>query len=90
MYKRQVNGLEAGRDFASRFFGVDGSKVALVGESYENDLWGTPRKASPPLNGDQALQLQTLLEVLSLVDRDDASEAAVQSLRCLLYTSRCV
>ena len=76
-----VNGLEAGRDFASRFFGVDGSKVALVGESYENDLWGTPRKASPPLNGDQALQLQTLLEVLSLVDRDDASDAAVQSLR---------
>ena len=76
-----VNGLEAGRDFASRFFGVDGSKVALVGESYENDLWGTPRKSSPPLNGDQALQLQTLLEVLSLVDRDDASEAAVQSLR---------
>lgn len=76
-----VNGLEAGRDFASRFFGVDGSKVALVGESYENDLWGMPRKASPPLNGDQALQLQTLLEVLSQVDRDDASEAAVQSLR---------
>jgi ATP-dependent helicase YprA (DUF1998 family) len=76
-----VNGLEAGRDFASRFFGVDGSKVALVGESYENDLWGTPRKANPPLNGDQALQLQTLLEVLSQVDRDDASEAAVQSLR---------
>jgi hypothetical protein len=76
-----VNGLEAGRDFASRFFGVDGSKVALVGESYENDLWGTPRKASPPLNGDQALQLQTLLEVLSQVDRDDSGEAAVQSLR---------
>lgn len=76
-----VNGLEAGRDFASRFFGVDGSKVALVGESYENDLWGTPRKASSPLNGDQALQLQTLLEVLSQVDRDDASEASVQSLR---------
>lgn len=76
-----VNGLEAGRDFASRFFGVDGSKVALVGESYENDLWGTPRKASPPLNGDQALQLQTLLDVLSQVDREDVTEAAVQSLR---------
>ncbi|MDZ4302224.1 MAG: DEAD/DEAH box helicase, partial [Pseudomonas sp.] len=76
-----VNGLEAGRDFASRFFGVDGSKVALVGESYENDLWGTPRKASPPLNGDQALHLQRLLELLSQVDRDDAPEAAVQSLR---------
>jgi hypothetical protein len=42
---------------------------------------GHARKASSPLNGDQALQLQTLLEVLSQVDRDDASEAAVQSLR---------
>lgn len=76
-----VNGLEAGREFASRFFGLDGSRVALVGESYENDLWGMPRKASPPLNGDQSLQLQTLLELLSQVDRDDPSETAVQSLR---------
>lgn len=76
-----VNGLEAGRDFASRFFGVDGSNVALVGESYENDLWGTPRVSSPPLNGDQGLQLQTLLEVLSQVDRDHATEASVQALR---------
>ena len=76
-----VGGLEAGREFASRFFGVDGSKVELVGESYEADLWGTPRQASPPLNGDQSLQLQTLLEVLSGVDRDDAPDAAVQALR---------
>ena len=76
-----VNGLEAGREFASRFFGLDGSTVALVGESYENDLWGTPRKASPPLNGDQSLQLQTLLEVLGLVERNESDAAAVQSLR---------
>lgn len=76
-----VKGLDAGREFASRFFGVDGSHVALVGESYETDLWGTPRQASPPLNGDQSLQLQTLLDVLSQVDRDDATEAAGQSLR---------
>jgi hypothetical protein len=76
-----VKGLEAGREFASRFFGVDGSKVSLVGESYEADIWGTPRTASPALNGDQALQLQNLLEVLTQVDRDDAPEAAVQALR---------
>jgi ATP-dependent helicase YprA (DUF1998 family) len=76
-----VKGLEAGREFASRFFGVDGSKVSLVGESYEADIWGTPRTASPALNGDQGLQLQNLLEVLTQVDRDDAPEAAVQALR---------
>lgn len=76
-----VDGLEAGREFASRFFGVDGGNVALVGESYEADVWGTPRKASAPLPGDQSVQLQTLLEVLTLVDRDDAGEAAVQALR---------
>jgi ATP-dependent helicase YprA (DUF1998 family) len=76
-----IKGLEAGREFASRFFGVDGSAVALVGESYEADLWGTPRKASAPLTGDQSVQLQNLLEVLTLVDRDDASDVAVQALR---------
>lgn len=76
-----VRGLDAGREFASRFFGVDGSKVALVGESYEADLWGTPRTASAPLTGDQTVQLQNLLEVLSLVDRPDADAGSVQALR---------
>ncbi|MEY4428273.1 MAG: hypothetical protein RLZZ182_962, partial [Pseudomonadota bacterium] len=51
-----VKGLDAGREFASRFFGVDGKNVALVGESYEADVWGSPRTASPPLNGDQSAQ----------------------------------
>ncbi len=76
-----VNGLEAGREFASRFFGVDGQAVQLVGESYEADMWGEPRTASAALTGDQAVQLQTLLEVLSRVDREDASESDIQSLR---------
>lgn len=76
-----VKGLEAGRDFASRFFGVSGKDVALVGESYEADIWGEPRTASAPLTGDQSVQLQTLLDVLSRVDRDDALEADIQALR---------
>ena len=76
-----VNGLEAGREFASRFFGVDGAGVELVGESYEADLWGDTRTASGPLSGDQGVQLQNLLEVLSRVDRDDAGESDVQALR---------
>jgi hypothetical protein len=76
-----VKGLEAGREFASRFFGVDGAAVQLVGESYEADLWGEPRTASAPLTGDQGVQLQTLLDVLGRVDHDDASEGDIQSLR---------
>ncbi len=76
-----IKGLNAGREFASRFFGVDGKNVVLVGESYEADVWGTPRTASPPLNGDQSAQLQTLLEVMSLVDREAATDANVQALR---------
>lgn len=83
-----VKGLDAGREFASRFFGVDGQNVALVGESYEADVWGTPRTASPPLNGDQSAQLQTLLEVLSLVDREGATESDVQALRVVHHRHR--
>lgn len=76
-----VNGLEAGRLFASRFFGVEGSAVELVGETYEMDVWGTARTISAPLSGDQGVQLQTLLDVLSYVDREDASEVDIQALR---------
>jgi hypothetical protein len=76
-----VNGLEAGRIFASRFFGVDGATVELVGETYETDIWGESRTASGPLSGDQGVQLQTLLDVLSRVDRDNAAEGDIQALR---------
>lgn len=76
-----VNGLEAGRIFASRFFGVTGTEVELVGETYEADIWGEVRTASGPLSGNQSVQLQTLLDVLSRVDRDDATEGDIQSLR---------
>lgn len=76
-----MQGLEAGREFASRFFGVDGSKVELVGESYEDDLWGEPRIASAAFNGDQGLQLKNVLALLSQVDRQEASAADIQAFR---------
>lgn len=82
-----IQGLEAGREFASRFFGVDGKNVTLIGESYEADVWGQSRTASPPLNGDQSTQLQTLLEVLTQVDREDATNADVQALRVWFTTA---
>ncbi|MBL3824115.1 MULTISPECIES: DEAD/DEAH box helicase [unclassified Marinobacter] len=76
-----VHGQEAGRVFASRFFGVDGNSVELVGETYEADIWGEPRTASGPLAGDQAVQLATLLEVLGRADSADATDADTQALR---------
>ena len=76
-----IHGQEAGRVFASRFFGVDGSSVELVGETYEADIWGEPRTASGPLAGDQAVQLSNLLEVLGRADSSDPTEADIQALR---------
>jgi len=74
-------GLEAGREFASRFFGVDGNQVELVGESYEDDLWGEPRSVSAPFHGDQGVQLKTVMQMLSQVDRAEATAADIQSFR---------
>ena len=82
-----IKGLEAGRLFASRFFGVNGVAVELVGESYEADVWGEPRTASAPLAGDQSTHLHDLLAILTRVDREDASEADVQALRIWFQTA---
>lgn len=42
-------GPDAGKDFASRFFGVERDQVRLVQEAYESEieLWSTARKVSP-------------------------------------------
>jgi len=76
-----VQGLNAGREFASRFFGVVAQHVTLVGEAYQADVWGSPRLATPPLPGDPSLQLQTVLDRLSQVDGDHPPDAAIQALR---------
>lgn len=68
-------GPEAGRDFATRFFGVTAASVALVGEQYENDAWAPAdqRVATPALPGDPVVHLQTILEVVaSVADGEDA------------------
>ncbi|GAB4477962.1 MAG: hypothetical protein OHK0037_39960 [Elainellaceae cyanobacterium] len=57
-------GQEAGRDFAARFFGVQGDRVELVGEQYVEDDWAKIRKLPKPLKGDPATHLQYLLEAL--------------------------
>ena len=74
-------GREAGREFASRFFGVEQNDVALVGEKYEEDRWAESRTPSGPLPGDPAVQLQTVLEAVAGVEKEPPSPEAVQLLQ---------
>lgn len=80
-------GDEAGREFASRFFGVDGQRVTLIGEAYEEDIWGESRSVSAPFNGDQALQLKTVLEMLGSLERDEIEPADLQAFRVWYQTT---
>ena len=61
-------GPEAGRAFASRFFGVSSDHVQLVAEEYESDVWSDARTVSPALAGDRKAHLAA---VLSGVDAGD-------------------
>lgn len=65
-------GVEAGRDFASRFFGVPAEAVALVGEEYQRDDWAAQRHLPAPPSGSAAEHLQ---EVLAAVADNDGSAA---------------
>ena len=80
-------GIEAGREFASRFFGVDGQQVELIGEAYEEDVWGEPRGISAPFNGDQTLQLKTVLDMLSRLDRAEVESSDLQAFRIWFQTT---
>jgi hypothetical protein len=79
-------GPEAGRDFASRFFGVPRDSVTLVGEEYEPDLWGSARMMPDPLPGDPAVQLRTVLDVVADVEKEPQEEAAVRTLQSVFQS----
>lgn len=80
-------GIEAGREFASRFFGVDGQQVELIGEAYEEDIWGEPRTVSAPFTSDQAMQLRTVLEMLGCLDRAEVAASDLQAFRIWYQTT---
>lgn len=65
-------GREAGRDFAARFFGVDKTRVELVAEKYEQEIWAVDRQL-PSVNPTTHLQA-----VLNAVE--DETGAAVCTL----------
>jgi ATP-dependent helicase YprA (DUF1998 family) len=54
-------GVEAGRDFAARFFGVPAADVALAGEEYQRDAWAAERTLPPAPPGDPAEHLRAVL-----------------------------
>ena len=62
-------GVEAGREFASRFFGVDAATVELVGEKYEPDRWASKRTVSGALPGSAAVHLENVLDAVMKGER---------------------
>ncbi|MCA9712594.1 MAG: DEAD/DEAH box helicase, partial [Myxococcales bacterium] len=75
------HGPDAGREFASRFFGVDRKEVRLVGETYEEDTWASKRKVPDPLPGSAAVHLQNVLEVVREVEGDEPKPEAIKALQ---------
>ncbi|WP_210437038.1 DEAD/DEAH box helicase [Oxynema aestuarii] len=57
-------GLNAGKDFAVRFFGIDADRAILVREEYQQDDWQPHRQLPPPLSGNPAVQLRNVLDAL--------------------------
>ncbi len=68
-------GPDAGRNFASRFFGVPSDSVALVGEEYEPHNWQDNRSMPPAPAGDPATQLRMILEAVEKEDGTLVSSA---------------
>jgi len=73
-------GIEAGRHFAARFFGVAGEGVALVGEDYERDDWAVERESPGALPGEPAQHLANVLEAVRDLEDDPGNADA----RCAL------
>ncbi len=74
-------GPEAAREFAARFFGVDGASVALVGEEYEPDVWAAARAVPPAPSGDPSALLNSVLSSVAAVEGDEqATDEALREL----------
>ncbi len=66
-----LQGLESGREFATRFFGVPREQVVLVGEKYQDDLWGDHRQLPPALADEPDKCLKNVLEVLEEANKTE-------------------
>ena len=69
---RDEDNEQTAKRFASRFFGVDAGRVAVVGESYVARQWPAQRHRPAPPTGDGMQQLNRLLKALG--DPPDVAE----------------
>jgi len=67
---------QAAQTFASRFFGIDKDKVALVEESYEDEKWASILYPQPLFTGDGEKLLEELLSALDDEDPTKIGECA--------------
>jgi hypothetical protein len=72
-------GDDAARAFARRFFGVDGSRVTLVREDYDELRWNPQRSVPVGPQGDPATLLSALLKSVEAPE-DTVAEALSQHL----------
>jgi ATP-dependent helicase YprA (DUF1998 family) len=74
-------GVEAGRDFAARFFGVRRERVELVGEEYESEhaIWSEALSSTPPPSDPQGI-LRTILKSLGKLENEESDEIALAAL----------
>ncbi len=80
-HRRPRGRSAAGRDFASRFFGVDPDQVAIVGEEYEQDTWAGERQITPSWPGDPIAQLGRLLSALGALETEEPAAAELEQFR---------
>ena len=75
-------GEAAGRQFATRFFGVDADQVSLVGEEYAEETWAGERVNTPAPTGQKAEYLKSVLEAVDREDQD-AGQAVSEALQAM-------
>ena len=78
--KKDKDNDEAARRFASRFFGVDASKVKLVGESYVSREWPKHRYKPVAPHGDGMARLGRILAAVTEPVKLDVIKGVVEEL----------
>ncbi len=73
------SGADAGKDFATRFFGVPSENLVMVEEEYEPDLWANSRKVSSPPKLRNGGVAQHLKDVLIAVESGDKAGELVKT-----------
>lgn len=84
--KKEQDNEQVARRFASRFFGVDPTKVALVGETYVSRSWPQTRHKPAPPAGDGMKRLERLLEAIGDGGDPGAVKAIVEELTGQMFT----